>query len=153
MPIEMSTFLGGMTNSVYSVTGFNKIFSSVAYTSIILSVIILIILMFIYPCKKDTPSWILLKVLLYVFIINIAILSLHNSIIKNDYKEKYLNTNIDTFMTNINNRDNAIYEQDNVKVMPNFVERTEYVSGGSPSPVKREFSSTKDILDDIEKRI
>ncbi len=153
MPIEMGTFLGGMTNSVYSVTGLNKIFSSVAYTSIILSIIVLLIIMFIYPCKKDTPSWLLLKVLLYVFIINIAILSLHNSIVKNDYKEKYLNTNIDNFMNNVNNRDNGIYEEENIKVSPTFAQEQNIVSGGSPSPTKREFTSTQDILDDLEKRI
>lgn len=153
MPIEMGTFLGGMTNSVYSVTGLNKIFSSVVYTSIILSIIVLLIIMFIYPCRKDTPSWLLLKVLLYVFIINIAILSLHNSIIKNDYKEKYLNSNIDNFMNNVNNRDNGIYDEENIKVSPTFAESQNRISGGSPAPIKREFTSTQDILDDLEKRI
>lgn len=150
----MGTFLGGVTNSVYSVTGFNKIFSNVAYTAIILSIIMIIIIMFIYPCKKDTPSWLLLKVLLYVFIVNIALLSLHNSIIKNDYKEKYLNSNIDEFMNNVNNRDNGIYGEENIKVSPTFTER-QYISGGDRCHYdnKKEFTNTKDILDDIEKKI
>ncbi len=121
----MGSFLSNICYSVYSTTGLHSVFSSILYTSIILSIIVLLILMFIYPCKKGTPSWILIKIFLYVLSINTIVFAIHNSIIKNNYKEKYLNNNVDTLMQNVyGGNKSPIYETEKLPVEANFRENT-----------------------------
>ena len=118
MSIEINTFFGDIFNSIYSATGLNKILRNVLYTSLFLSIIILVVTVTIYPCKKNTPMWIIFKLYIYILIISTIIISIHNNFIKSDFKEKYLNENVNHLMNNIHG---ANYDQkDKVEVIPDF---------------------------------
>jgi hypothetical protein len=67
MTIEFNSFFGNISNSIYLVTGLNHIFSSVLYTSLVLSIMIIIMVMLIYPGEEKSPSWLIIKLFLYVF--------------------------------------------------------------------------------------
>ena len=51
------------------------------YTSILLASIIVLIILWLYPCKKDTPAYILLQVGLYILLSSFGVLFLHNSLV------------------------------------------------------------------------
>lgn len=124
MPIEMSSFCGGVCNSMYNVTGFNIIFKSVFQTALVLSIIIMIILMFLYPCKANTPTYILTKIFLYIFAAVWVMFSIHDSIIKNNYDTKYSNKNATNLIDKINNSgSNLIYGGEKMHVKPDFTHK------------------------------
>lgn len=119
MTIEINSFFGSIYNSFYSVTGLNKIFSSVVYTSILISGLIVLLLMFLYPCKKNTPLWILFKIFIYILTIMVFTLSIHNSLVRNRYKSQYQDTSINNMMDTIHGgRNDIVYNNEKMQVNP-----------------------------------
>lgn len=132
MAIEMSSLFGNVYNKAYSIKGLNVIFSNIIYTSIILSCIMLIIIVVIYPCKKNTPYWLIMKIFFYILFSSIVFLSIHSSIIKNNYQKKYMDSDVskmyDTFESN-----NLVYGDEFVKPqinMSNFSNEEPQITGG-----------------------
>lgn len=123
MTIEINSFLGGISNSICSASGLNKIFSSVFSLSLVLTIAILIMIMILYPTKQNSTMWSLFRLFLYVLITIVTTLSIHNSFIKNKYKEQYSKQNVDVFMKNIHGGN--VYESEKVEVNPQFVENEE----------------------------
>ena len=119
MAIDIGSFFQSICNKTYSVTGLNAVFSSVINMAIILSIIIILLIMTIYPCKKGTPIYILGKLFLYVLLISVSLLSLHSSIIKNDYQQKYSDQTMGTFINKIGGK-NEIYREDMVEIKPQY---------------------------------
>jgi Ca2+/Na+ antiporter len=118
MPIEIGSVLGGICNKTYSITGLNVIFSSIINTAIVLTLITLILIMVIYPCKKNTPMWLLFKLFLYILISIVFVLYLHNSTIKNNYEKKYRNNNLEKFIGGMESN-SITHSNDIIEVSPN----------------------------------
>lgn len=120
MAIEFSSFLGNINKSIQSIPFLNVVLSSVIYTSIILSILVIIVMLFIYP-QEHTPGWILVKVFIYIVILNTIVFSAHHAIIKDIYKDTAETKKSEEFMTNINNHKiGGIYQADNIRVVPKF---------------------------------
>lgn len=153
MAVEFNSFLGGLTNSIYSVVGLNHIFSSVLYTSIVLSVLVVLLIIMLYPCKKGTPMWILFKLFLYVLMLIVVVFSIHNSFIKNDYKEKYLKSNVNNLINNIHG--GHVYGEEMVKVSPQLNQSyDEHESAVYNEPNQSSaLMTSSDMLDDLERKI
>jgi hypothetical protein len=120
MTIEFSSFFGNINGGITSLPIVGSILSSVVYTSIILSIILIIVITCILPFKQGTPSALIMKAFIYTFILNAVVFTLHSSTVANRYKEKYTDANDDVFINNINRKGGGIYDDDNVKVIPNF---------------------------------
>lgn len=120
MTIEIGHFLGDISNSTYSSSGLNSIFGSVLYTSILLSIVLLLIICFIYPCKKNTPLWVTFKLMFYVFIGVLSILYLHHGALYHKYEKKIEDRSVSNLINGINNPSPA-YEGDRIQVNPILV--------------------------------
>jgi hypothetical protein len=152
-----------MNDTMSSMPIIGTILSNLVYTSIILSIIILIMVMTILPCKSGTSSTQVLKAFVYVLITNAIVFALHNSSVSNMYREKYANAEIGTFMGNINRKTGGAYTVDNIKVSPQFKPdtRTEKEVLESESQAQRSQASISyvgqspahDLLDKIENRL
>jgi hypothetical protein len=158
MAIEFSSVFGTISNGIYSIPFMNTILSSVLYTSIILSILLIIVIMFIYPGKKNSSSWVLVKLFIYLTIANVVVLSAHHSIMNNKYKERDSNDDSVKFIDNISKRGgNVVYANDSVQVIPRFEEREyvedpltsdQYNQNGGYQPEIREITASQ-LLDDI----
>lgn len=118
MSIHFSEFINDVNSSIYNIPIFNTILSSVVYSSIILSILVIVLLIFVYPAD-GIPSWVLVKMFIYLFIINTMIFSAHYSVMSSKCKEKSNNSKSEEFINNINRRGGA-YDKDNIQVLPNF---------------------------------
>lgn len=150
MAIEINSFFGGICNSIYSATGLNYIFSSVLYTSLVLSVIIILMILLLYPAKRGSPAWLILKLFLYILMAITIVFSIHNSFIRNNYKEKYLNNNVSSLMDNIHGG-GLVYGNDKIKVQPNLESYPEDHSNEEDFDEKP--LSLSEMIDDLEKKI
>ena len=90
MAIEVGYFFKQICNTTYG-SSIGYIFKNVLYMSIVLSIIILIIICSIYPCKKGTPISTTFKLVFYIFTVNLVLLSAHYGILECQFEEKYSN--------------------------------------------------------------
>lgn len=88
MPFELSNSLKNTCGWSFASKGMNGLFHSKFYTSAILTVMIIILIMVIYPGQKNTPMWILAKLGFYIFIVSIGIIFMHDCVSYNEYSKK-----------------------------------------------------------------
>lgn len=118
MTIQFSDFLSDINNSVYSIPFFNVVLSSVIYTSIVLSILVLIMVLFICP-SSEISTITFGKMFIYLFIVNTLVFSAHYSVMGNKLRESSNIQSGDEFISNISRRGGA-YDKDNISVKPNF---------------------------------
>lgn len=94
MPLEFSKLCGDAYTYSFASTGLNKIFKSNLYTSLLLTVLIIFIIILLFPSKKDTPFYILFKIGFYIFITSYVIMFFHGCVIKNINSKKKENEEI-----------------------------------------------------------
>lgn len=117
MPVELSNALKNTYGLTMS-SGMMTLFSNKVYTTFILTVITLILIMSLYPCKKETPAWVVGKLGLYIFITSLIILIIHDGVIYNNYKKIGGDMNASDFIDGIHDNPNTAFKNDNVTVTP-----------------------------------
>lgn len=88
MTVELGYFFNdicGTTSNSWA----GILFSNILYTSILLALIILLIICFTYPAKKNTPFYITMRLIFYVFVSVIGILAIHHRIIEAKLEDEY----------------------------------------------------------------
>jgi hypothetical protein len=120
MPIELSESLKNTCGVTFASRGMNGLFCSKFYTTLILTIMILILITVIYPCKKGTPFWIVGKLGFYIFATTLAILFLHDGVVYSSYKKEVAGGEGDEFVEALNGGDNVAFGGDNLPVNPNF---------------------------------
>jgi hypothetical protein len=121
MPLRLNDLLQKCKTPFLS-TGATKLFHSVWYTAAMLTVLIIILIMVIYPGKAGTPVWILGKLGIYVFLISAGIIFLHGCIISNAQAEKLGGDADDRFIEKISGGGNIAFSGDNMKISPSIGE-------------------------------
>jgi hypothetical protein len=92
MPFELSNSLKNTCGWSFASKGMNGLFVSKFYTTAILTIMIIILIMIIYPCQKNTPAWVLGKLGFYIFIVSLGVIFVHDCVIYHTY-EKEVNEN------------------------------------------------------------
>lgn len=154
MVIEIGDLLNKAARSTCSINMLNPICSSVVYTSIVLSVLVILIMIIINPSKSEGSAAMgILKMFLYVFIFTLIILFLHSSTIKSNYKKKYLNNNVDNFITKMHNsRDDPIYNKSKVSVVPDTKLKDLQKTGGEEDESNKN-KSISEIINNINNQL
>ena len=154
--IEFNSLINSIQNNIHGIPFFNGILSNIVYVSITLSILLIIMILFIYPCKETTPAWVLAKLFVYLSITNLIIFSMHNSIMKNKYSEKFSSETSEKFINNINSRGGSasIYNSENIKVVPTFkeIDSDEIDGTNETSNEINKGLTVSDILDDVERQ-
>lgn len=174
MAIEFNVLTGGISNYLYEIPMLNSAFSNVLYTSIILSILLMIILLFIYPCsnsrgsrgsKSESKTNVFIKLFLYLVLVNTGILTIHHSMVSTKYKEKLANSTNEAFINNITQRGgNVVYSDENIRVVPDLSEQERIddsevgiiSSGYSESNARQnvhDTTNTSEMLDKIENSV
>ena len=118
MPIELSNAINPTHGFSFGSNGLNNIFANKIYTSAILTIFIIFLIMIIYPCKKNTPSHLLGKLAFYIFVTTLGVMFVHDCIVYNRHESKTEQRDSDEFVNNIGG--NIAYEgsEDTMKVFP-----------------------------------
>jgi hypothetical protein len=94
----------------------NNLFNNRIYTTAILTVLILILIIILYPCRQNTPLWVLIKLGFYIFLINISILFIHDCSMNYNYKKEKEENDTDEMINIIDGNNN--HADDKVNVIP-----------------------------------
>ena len=109
MPFDLSNSLKTTCGWSFASKGMNGIFVSRFYTTAILTVMIIILVMILYPCKKNTPVWILVKLGFYVFLVSLGMIFIHDCVVFHEYEKKVGGDESDEFIGGLNGSGNIAF--------------------------------------------
>jgi hypothetical protein len=134
MPFELGNSLKSTCNWTFQSRGMNSLFYSKIYTTAIMTMLVIVLIMIIYPCKKNTPTWLLFKLGFYIFILTLGIIVMHDGVVLTTLKEKIGGRENESFINNIHSDKNIAFGDESVIVSPNTIPITDdehdVVSGG-----------------------
>lgn len=109
MPFELANIIKNTFGCNFASKGVNSLFCSKFYTTALLTIMIIILIMLIYPCKKNTSAFILFKLGFYIFIVSIGILFIHDSVVYHIYKKESNNMESENFINSIHAGENVAF--------------------------------------------
>jgi len=118
MPFELSDTIKNTCQLSLHSQGLNLIFCNKFYTTAILTFVIIILIMIIYPCKEGTKSLVLCKLCLYIFLASLAIICVHDGVLYKDNIEKIGGDKSDEFINRISGGEDIVYGGDSIPVTP-----------------------------------
>lgn len=143
MPLEISNILKDSCGWSFSSRGLNSIFCNKFYTALILTIIILILIMNIYPCKKGTPAWITFKLGFYILMTSLAIIFIHDGILHGINEKDIAGGETDAFIDALGGDTNPAFANDNILAQPIFDTRINKISDSNADCSKAGNSSYK----------
>jgi hypothetical protein len=136
MPLEISNLLNDTFGWSFSSRGLNSIFSNKFYTSLILTIIILIIIMNIYPCKKGTSSCITFKLGFYILVTSLSIIFIHDAIVHGIHEKNVVSGETDVFINALGGDTNPAFSKDITPVHP-YLNKKSTINDNSNSREKK----------------
>lgn len=118
MPFELANSLKNTCSWSFSSRGMNNLFCNKFYTSAILTIMIIILIMLIYPCKKGTPFWITFKLGFYILFFTLGIVFIHDSVMQNSFEKEIRGGETEAFINALGGDGNVAFAGDVVKVDP-----------------------------------
>jgi len=134
MPIDITNSLKSTKGWSFASKGMNGLFASRINTTAVLTVMIIILIMLMYPCKQNTPMWILLKLGFYIFITSISIIFIHDCVLYNKNIKDKESKNSDSIVGGINT-DNVVYDNDKVEILPKKISVSKDTSPDTSSDI------------------
>lgn len=123
MPFELSESLKNTCGMTFASRGINGLFCSKIYTSAILTLLIIVLIMILYPGQKGTPFWMIGKLGVYIFITTLVIVFIHDGVVYSAFEKKTGGDETESFIAGIGGDANLPFKDENHEVRPN-------VSGG-----------------------
>jgi ABC-type glucose/galactose transport system permease subunit len=128
MPLELSKVVKNTCQLSMNSRGLNVIFCSKIYTTVVLTFVIIILIMLIYPSKKNTSGFVFVKLCIYIFIATLGTIMIHDGVLHNDTMEKTGCFESDDFVDRIS-ADDVVYGDDSIEITANT--GVSGVSGGN----------------------
>jgi hypothetical protein len=128
MPIDFYSSIKKTSQWAFNSPLLNNLLGSSIFVSLLISFIMVLIIMIMYPAKSGSSITIVLKMFLYMFMSSLIVIFLHDGIIKYMFEEQMDTKKMDSMMmgTTIDDREKfALYNSDR-----NMVKPTLNVSGG-----------------------
>jgi hypothetical protein len=136
MPIELSNTINDTCGWSFSSKGMKNIFCNKFYTSAVLTLIVLVLIMIIYPCKRGTPVWVLFKLGFYILMFSFGIFVIHDSLMKNYHMDEKIGGESSDFIESLGGENNVMYEKIDVRPA-----RSEVSKNNSPDAAQEELFS------------
>jgi hypothetical protein len=120
MPFELSKSLTNTGGLSFASKGMNGLFASRFYTTAILTIMIIILIMILYPGQKNTPIWILVKLGFYIFLVSLGLIFIHDCVVYHEYEKKNNADSSALFIDGLDSGENISFSgtNDKIKVAP-----------------------------------
>lgn len=101
MSIDLYESIDGMSKWAFGNNFLNKILGSSLAIAIVISFIMVLLIMFIYPAKQGTSFVVVLKLFVYMFFSSLLVIFLHDGILKYTIKEDVVEGGNNSFTSRI----------------------------------------------------
>ena len=105
MPIDLCSSVGSVSQYAFGSSALNGILSSSIFMAIMISFIMVILIMILYPAKKGTSFFLVGKMFVYMFFISWMLVFLHDSVLNYINKEKEQSDLSHDFMHGVSHKD------------------------------------------------
>ena len=153
MPFELSNSLKNTCGWSFASKGMNGLFVSKFYTTAILTIMIIVLIMILYPCQKNTPVWLLGKLGFYIFIVTLSVIFVHDCVIYHTYEKELNEDETSQFIGGLDGGENIAFSGigDRVKIdigsKKNHDSNCDEVSGFGESTEKcDDYSNDVDVV-------
>lgn len=141
MTIELSNVLKHSSLG-QTFKGVNKFFLNKFYSALALTIAIILIIMVLYPCKKETPIYLLLKVGLYIFIGSVSIIFIHDIALIDNYKTHINKQDTEKIIDVISGHENTGFHNETIEIKPNNIKH-----GGNRNNINIKDGGNDDIFE------
>ena len=115
--IELQSFGEETCGWSFASRGMTNLFCNKFYTSGILTAMIVILIMVLYPCKKGTSVFIVFKLSFYIFICTYLIMFVHDGVLHKITEKERVGGETDAFIGGLGDSD-VVYGSNAMKVTP-----------------------------------
>lgn len=100
MPIDLHSSLNGVSEYVFGNSVLKTMLGGSISVAFVIAIIIMLIIMVMYPAKRDTPASTLIKMFIYIFLASMTLIFMHDSILKHNINEHDKQLSNDSIMRN-----------------------------------------------------
>jgi hypothetical protein len=104
MPIELLSCTRQVNNYAFDSVGLNKLLSNCGVFAFIISAMMILLIMFLYPAKPNTSVYVLFKIFVYMYGGTLLLVFLHDGILKEHMRHLEKSTDYDDIVTNLTNK-------------------------------------------------
>ncbi len=112
MPIDLANSIKSTSQFVFASDTLNNILGSSIILGLLISIVLIVLVMILYPAKKNTSISVIGKIFIYSFIITSILVFLHDGIIKSQYD----NNKYDGFL----DEKHMLLSNNNIPIKPNL---------------------------------
>jgi hypothetical protein len=128
MTIDLNSTVGSCSRYVFGSDLLNGILSSSVTVAVLISLVMVLLIMVMYPAKKGTGFAVIAKMGLYMFFLTMLIVFLHDSVLKFIFNEKSYQDSSEDIMRGVNS-----YSRDPVASSVYTSVTPDMVSNAAPS--------------------
>ncbi len=100
MPIDLYSSLKGASQWAFGSPLLNNILGSSIFVAAMVSVLMILLIMFMYPAKAGTSGFVIAKMFIYMFFGALMVIFLHDGVMKHIFEEEYAEKESEDFMQN-----------------------------------------------------
>jgi len=100
MPIDLCSSVNKISNYTFGSGFLNTIFGSSLSVAFVVSIIMILLIMMMYPAKSGTSLLIIVKLFIYMFMFTLLIVFLHDGVLKYAMKENVESETDSSFIKN-----------------------------------------------------
>lgn len=119
MPIGLNDFVKKLHTPQFLGSA-SKIFGNIWSASAIITVMVLLLIMILYPGQPGTPVWVFGKLGLYIFLMTCGALLIHSAVLRNKYSEKNKDAAHDRFSNVLDGTGNMTFADEAIPVTASF---------------------------------
>jgi membrane protein YdbS with pleckstrin-like domain len=109
MPIDFNNTITSLSKKTFGSTFLSSLFGNTISISFMISLVVILIIMIMYPAKSGTKFTIFAKMMIYIYFSVLLITFLHDSVVKYKIKEDIERNIEEDSMNNMTTGDNIIY--------------------------------------------
>ncbi len=82
MPIDLHSLVTSVSNNVFGSPFLNNLFHNSIFVAFLISIIMVLLIMFMYPAKKGTSIGVVLRMFMYMLLGSAVVIFLHDGVVK-----------------------------------------------------------------------
>ena len=88
MPFDLGSTIRKTSQWSFSSPFLNNILGSSLFVSVVITLLVVLLIMIMYPAKKGTPFSVICKLFIYMFFCSLLVIFLHDSVLKFSFEEQ-----------------------------------------------------------------
>lgn len=141
MPIDLCSSINKTSRWAFGSPVLNSLLGSSIWLAILITIFIVIIIMVMYPAKKNTPLSLVFKMSIYIFLTTMLLLFLHDGIIKYLYDEEYQEKSNNEILRGVDMEDKDVVYNSTSMINPAMQSTNQSIQSPVQSPVQSPIQS------------